>query len=58
MLEQGWLEDGWEDPAQIMQKRPPRRYYRVTAAGEAQFASILKAAPSDARSETLVERFA
>jgi PadR family transcriptional regulator PadR len=33
MLEQGWLTDGWEDPATITEKRPPRRYYQLTAAG-------------------------
>src|SRR4051812_29762480 len=26
MLDEGWLEDGWEDPSHIAEKRPPRRY--------------------------------
>jgi PadR family transcriptional regulator PadR len=58
MLEQGLLDDGWEDPAHITEKRPPRRYYRLTAAGQAEFASMLDAARSDARFEFLAERFA
>lgn len=30
MLNEGWLTDGWEDPAAIREKRPPRRYYEVS----------------------------
>jgi PadR family transcriptional regulator PadR len=25
MLDEGWVEDGWEDPTTIREKRPPRR---------------------------------
>jgi PadR family transcriptional regulator PadR len=32
MHEDGWLADGWEDPAEIG-GRPPRRYYTVTELG-------------------------
>lgn len=32
-LEEGWLEDGWEDPREIAEKRPARRYYRLTDEG-------------------------
>lgn len=58
MLDEGWLQDGWEDPAEIKEKRPPRRYYELTAAGQAEFAAMLRAAPHDPRAETLVEGFA
>lgn len=34
MLDAGWLADGWEDPATITEKRPPRRYYVVTDLGK------------------------
>lgn len=30
---QGWISDGWEDPATITDKRPPRRYYEITPEG-------------------------
>jgi PadR family transcriptional regulator PadR len=33
MLEEGWLEDGWEDAADTLGRRPPRRYYELTSAG-------------------------
>jgi PadR family transcriptional regulator PadR len=32
LLDEGWLEDGWEDPA-TTQGRPPRRYYTLTELG-------------------------
>lgn len=41
MLEQGWLSDGWEDPAEIEDGRPPRRYYRVTSDGREHLAELL-----------------
>lgn len=34
MLDEGWVTAGWEDPAVITDKRPPRRYYVVTPAGQ------------------------
>jgi PadR family transcriptional regulator PadR len=33
MLSAGWLTDGWEDPATLSERRPPRRYYELTEAG-------------------------
>jgi PadR family transcriptional regulator PadR len=43
LLNEGWLTDGWEDPAITRQeKRPPRRYYTVTTAGRAALADLLK----------------
>lgn len=34
MLEEGWLEDGWEATEEIAaEKRPPRRYYTLTDFG-------------------------
>jgi PadR family transcriptional regulator len=33
MLDEGWLTDGWEDPAMIEGERPPRRYYELTDEG-------------------------
>jgi len=58
LLEEGWLDDGWEDPAEISGKRPPRRYYRLTGEGETELAAILKEARRDARFGALVGRFA
>jgi len=48
MLDQGWLTDGWEDPATI-DGRPPRRYYELTDAGRLALGGILHRARSDAR---------
>lgn len=39
MLAEGWLDDGWEDPASTG-GRPPRRYYRITDEGLAQLRGI------------------
>jgi DNA-binding PadR family transcriptional regulator len=33
MLDEGWVEDGWEDRTTIREKRPPRRYYVLTDKG-------------------------
>jgi PadR family transcriptional regulator PadR len=49
MLDQGWLEDGWEDPAEISEKRPPRRYYKLTTDGRVAIAAVLNDARRDAR---------
>ena len=40
MLEEGWLTDGWEDPA-IAAGRPPRRYYELTDRGRRNWATSL-----------------
>lgn len=35
MLDEGWLEDGWEDQPRVARgKRPPRRYYELTDYGK------------------------
>ena len=34
MLDEGWLEDAWEDGrVAVAEGRPPRRYYRLTTKG-------------------------
>ena len=58
MLDEEWLEDGWEDPAQLGGKRPPRRYYELTDEGRLALGGILQEARSDARFGSLVGRFA
>jgi len=52
MLDAGWLADGWEQPA-TGTHRPPRRYYKVTDAGQAQLGALLEAAHADARFDSL-----
>jgi len=44
MLDDGLLVDGWEDPATIQDRRPPRRYYQLTAAGRTKLAEFLEGA--------------
>jgi PadR family transcriptional regulator PadR len=58
MLDEGWLDDGWEDPAQRSGKRPPRRYYELTDEGRIELGTLLHEARSDARFRALVGRFA
>jgi PadR family transcriptional regulator, regulatory protein PadR len=71
MLDEGWVEDGWEDPTTIRDKRPPRRYYELTNEGrlalgavlrdashDVRFAGVLTAAHHNPRSAGLVEGFA
>jgi PadR family transcriptional regulator, regulatory protein PadR len=58
MLDEGWLEDGWEDPAQLAGKRPPRRYYELTDEGRIALGGVLQEARSDARFASLVGRLA
>lgn len=41
MLDENWLTDGWEDPATIEKKRPPRRYYELTDKGRRELGAIL-----------------
>ena len=48
MLDEGWLADGWEEPASI-DGRPPRRYYEVTPEGLAAMGAMVAAARADAR---------
>lgn len=49
MLDEGWVEDGWEDPTTIRDKRPPRRYYQLTDAGRLALGAVLQDARQDAR---------
>lgn len=48
LLDYGWLADGWEDPATIDGKRPPRRYYTLTEAGMEELGAVAMRAESRA----------
>lgn len=48
MLAEGWITDGWEDPATIS-GRPPRRYYQLTDPGKTALAGLLAKARQDPR---------
>ena len=55
MLDEGWLTDGWEPHAEIDgAKRPPRRYYELTAAGTAALGGLIANARSDVRFKSLL----
>jgi DNA-binding PadR family transcriptional regulator len=55
MLDERWLSDGWEDQQQIGRaKRPPRRYYELTAEGKRALGAVVAEASSDARFAALV----
>jgi PadR family transcriptional regulator PadR len=58
MLDEGWVEDGWEDPTTIQERRPPRRYYELTDEGRLALGAVLQQARCDARFTGLVGRFA
>jgi PadR family transcriptional regulator PadR len=58
MLNEGWVEDGWEDPTTIREKRPPRRYYELTDKGRLALSAVLQEASRDMRFTGLVGRFA
>lgn len=48
MLDEGWLEDGWEEqPANGRRAKPPRRYYTLTDLGRREMGA-LPAAPVEA----------
>jgi PadR family transcriptional regulator PadR len=49
MLNEGWLVDGWEDPADIREKRPLRRYYELTDEGREELGGLIEAARLEAR---------
>lgn len=49
MLNEGWVTDGWGDPAGFSEKRPPRRYYELTEAGMVALGAMLREARTDAR---------
>jgi PadR family transcriptional regulator PadR len=47
MYDECWLDDGWEDPTEIRESRPPRRYYTVTEYGLEQLGAIRGRAARD-----------
>ncbi len=49
MLDEGWVEDGWEDPTTIRDKRPPRRYYELTTEGRLALGAVVQNAGRDKR---------
>jgi PadR family transcriptional regulator PadR len=49
MLDAGWVEDGWEDPTTMRDKRPPRRYYELTDRGRLALGGVVQGARSDSR---------
>lgn len=49
MLLKGWLEDGWEDVNPSESKRPPRRYYTLTAEGCSELDAVVREAHADHR---------
>jgi PadR family transcriptional regulator PadR len=58
MLDEGWVEDGWEDPTiTIHEKRPPRRYYKLTDKGRLALGAVLHDARCDVRFNGLVWGF-
>lgn len=50
LLDAKWLTDGWEDPTTIREKRPPRRYYKLTDEGKIQLGALARSAAKEARS--------
>ncbi len=55
MLDEGWLDDGWEDRVQVGRaKRPPRRYYELTDEGKIALGALIAEARRDARFSPLV----
>ena len=58
MLDEGWVEDGWEDPTTLREKRPPRRYYELTDEGRLALGGVLQQARTEARFTGLIGRFA
>lgn len=56
MLDEGWLDDGWEEQAQVGRaKRPPRRYYELTDEGKIALGALVAEARQDARFSALVK---
>lgn len=49
LLDAGWLTDGWEDPSQLTERRPPRRYYELTDSGRRELGAVLQKAKVDPR---------
>jgi PadR family transcriptional regulator, regulatory protein PadR len=49
MLADGWVVDGWEDPAEVAGRRPARRYYELTDKGRRALGGLLSDAANDPR---------
>jgi PadR family transcriptional regulator PadR len=49
LLEEGWLEDGWEDALDTAGQRPPRRYYELTPEGRDLVAELVQEMSLEAR---------
>jgi PadR family transcriptional regulator, regulatory protein PadR len=58
MLNEAWVQDGWEDQDEFRAKRPPRRYYQLTDRGRAELGALLVEARRDVRFRSLTGRFA
>lgn len=56
MLDQGWLEDGWEDREETGDGRPPRRYYKLTSEGLTELGALLENAQRDVRFKSIIAR--
>ena len=57
MQEEGWLDDGWEDQAEAGRaKRPPRRYYELTAEGKVALGALVVTAERDTRFSRVISR--
>jgi PadR family transcriptional regulator, regulatory protein PadR len=55
MLDEGWLDDGWEEQVQVgRRKRPPRRYYELTDQGKIALGALITEARRDARFSQLI----
>lgn len=57
MLDDGWVDDGWESAEEAC-KRPPRRYYVLTEKGRDELCRLLQTARSDPRFRGLALGFA
>jgi PadR family transcriptional regulator, regulatory protein PadR len=57
MLDEGWLDDGWEDQPRVGRaKRPPRRYYELTEEGKAALGAVIADARRDPRFVPVISR--
>jgi PadR family transcriptional regulator, regulatory protein PadR len=57
MLDERWLDDGWEDQRQAgTAKRPPRRYYELTSEGKIALGAVISEARNDTRFALLLAR--
>jgi PadR family transcriptional regulator, regulatory protein PadR len=57
MLDEGWLDDGWEDQPRVgTAKRPPRRYYELTEEGKTALGAVIADARHDPRFVPVITR--